>query len=159
MLRRTLLDLLEEPPGTLHTIDVAEEPLERECARYEEVVATGGLDLTLLGLGRNGHIGLNEPGTDAASLTRPVRLEQSTVANAARYGSQRLPTRGVTLGLRPLLASREIWLLVTGTSKAAVLAAAVTGPVGPHLPASYLQQHDNCRVLADASAADLLSAP
>ena len=159
MLARALLDHLDAPPRTLHQLDPSAESLADECDRYEALVADGGLDLTLLGLGGNGHLGLNEPGTEADSATRVVDLHQQTIAHAADYGRGAAPTRGMTLGLRAILASEEIWLLVTGSHKASILHRALAGPVGPGVPASYLQTHPNVSVIADEAAAALLRIP
>ena len=156
MLARALLDHVDVPPLALHKLDVAAVSLEDECQRYESLVADGGLDLTLLGLGGNGHLGLNEPGTAADSETRVVELHHDTIAHAAGYGDGAAPEHGVTLGLGTILASREIWLLVTGAHKAGILQRAVTGPIGSDVPASYLQTHPNVTVMADEAAASRL---
>lgn len=153
MLRRDLLDLLDAAPAALHCLEVAAADREAETARYDALVRNGGLDLTLLGLGMNGHLGLNEPGSTADAPTRFVRLSEATMRSAAAYGGDATPEWGATLGLATVLASREIWLLVTGTHKAEILQRAVTGPIGPDLPATYLRQHPNAVVLADAAAA------
>lgn len=152
MLQRSLLGLIETAPASLHSIDVAAEDVDAACRRYDVAVTDGGLDLTLLGLGANGHLGLNEPGSQPDSPTRVVELHDTTVANAAVYGAGATPQWGVTLGMAPLLASHEIWLLVTGAAKAGILHRALTGPVGPEVPASYLQAHPNVAVLADHTA-------
>jgi len=92
------------------------------------IEAAGGLDLAILGLGANGHVGMNEPGTPAGAPTRPVDLAPSTIEAARGYGADPPPTRGVTLGLGPLLAAREVWLLARGESKAAILPGPSTAP-------------------------------
>ncbi len=153
MLSRALLDLCPAPPRALHTFDVSATSLDAECRRYEERLATRGLDLAILGLGGNGHIGMNEPGTSADSPTRVVELHMATRQNAARYGATSPPERGVTVGMRSLLAAAEIWLLVTGEHKAAILKQVLTEPVGSDLPASYLRYHPNTTVIVDKPAA------
>jgi len=152
MLRRSLLGLIDTAPASLHSIDVAADDVDAACRRYDVEIADGGLDLTLLGLGANGHLGLNEPGSPPNSPTRVVDLHETTVANAAVYGAGATLQWGVTLGMAPLLASREIWLLVTGAAKAEILHRALAGPIGPEVPASYLQAHPNTAVLADQAA-------
>jgi glucosamine-6-phosphate deaminase len=156
MLSRALLDLLPDSPRTLHRLDVDAADLNAECDRYEALIADASLDLTLLGLGANGHLGLNEPGTAVDSRTRVVSLHPDTIRHAADYGSGIAPERGVTLGLNAILDSREIWLLVTGDHKSGILSRALSGPVGAEVPASYLQDHLNVVVLADEAAARLL---
>jgi glucosamine-6-phosphate deaminase len=127
--------------------------MEGMCRAYEAAI-DNRLDLTVLGIGTNGHIGMNEPGTPTDSRTRRVALAPETTRAAARYfGADQLPTWGVTLGLATLLASGEIWLLATGEAKADAIRAAVRGWVSADLPASLLQTHDNCLLFADAAAA------
>ena len=152
MLERSLLGLIDTTPASMHSIDVAADDVAAACRRYDAEVAAVGLDLTVLGLGANGHLGLNEPGSEPDSPTRVIELHETTVANAAAYGRGAAPQWGVTLGMGPLLASREIWLLVTGAAKAEILHRALTGPIGPQVPASYLQTHPNAVVLADQAA-------
>ena len=106
--------------------------------------------------GINGHIGLNEPGSTADDPTRVVTLEARSRSVAIdRYGAAAAPERGITLGIGRLLESREIWLLVTGERKAAVLAEALDGPESADLPASFLRRHPRLRVIADEPAAGL----
>lgn len=157
MISRDFLDLLPQPPAVVHRLDFATASLADECRRIEDLVDDGGLDLTLLGLGANGHLGLNEPGSLRDTPTRVVQVAASTATGAHRYGTVERPTRGMTLGLRPILDSREIWLLVTGSSKASILERLLNGPIGPEVPASYLRDHPNVTVLADRSAASALS--
>jgi glucosamine-6-phosphate deaminase len=157
MLRRDLLDHIDLPPGRFHGLDTATAEYERVCRAYDGLIARGGLDLTLLGIGRNGHLGMNEPGSDPAGKTRRVELHASTVAASARYLSHtRLPTWGITVGLEPLLDSREVWLLASGAGKADIVRRAVDGPIGPDVPASLLRGHPNCLVWLDAAAAALI---
>jgi 6-phosphogluconolactonase/glucosamine-6-phosphate isomerase/deaminase len=120
------------------------------------LLAHGGLDLTKLGLGGNGHLGLNEPGSDAHSPTRVVELSESTAIGMDEYGATAETDWGMTVGMARLLACREIWLLVTGQHKAEVLAGTLNNNVGPDLPASYLREAANVVVWADQAAASLL---
>ena len=151
--RRDLLSRLSISPGAVHMFDPQARDLNAECERIDRVV-NGKLDLTVLGLGGNGHLGLNEPGSTHDDPTRVVELAGITrIAATDRYGSASEPECGLTLGMGPILASREIWLLVTGAHKAGILARAMNGPIGPHIPASFLQSHPNVTVFADESAA------
>ncbi len=129
--------------------------LEEAVRRHDQ--AARGLDLAIVGLGLNGHIGFNEPGSTADSATRVVDLHQRSREAAAGYGTEGSPKRGITIGLARLLEAAELWLLVTGERKAEILRAAVEGPETPEVPASYLRRHPNCRVLADDAAAALLT--
>ncbi len=156
MLARDLLDRLDAPPAAVHRLDPDTGDVDAECARYRRVVADGGLDLCLLGIGANGHVGLNEPGSAPDAPTRRVALAPETIAAARQYGGD-APQWGMTLGLAEILAAHEIWLLVAGGHKAGILAEALEGPVTPALPASLLREHARLLVLADEPAAAELS--
>ena len=154
MLQRDFLDLLTRLPKHVHGFDTAAPDPDAECRRYASLVADGGLDLTLLGLGGNGHLGLNEPGTAADAPTRVARLASSTTRAAGRYGTGAEPTWGMTLGMRAILESDEVWLLVTGSHKAEILDRTLNGPIGSDVPATYLREHPNAVVFADRAAAN-----
>ena len=156
MIHRDFFDRLPDPLPVLHRLDFAAANPAGECRRFENLVDDGGLDLTLLGLGGNGHLGLNEPGSLPISATRVVEITPSTAAATHRYGTIERPEQGMTLGLRPILGSREIWLLVTGSHKAAILERVLNGPIGSSVPASFLRDHPNATVFADRSAAGQL---
>jgi glucosamine-6-phosphate deaminase len=156
MLNADLLAKLAAPPARLETWDTETPDLTAECRRMEQAITDGGLDLALLGIGMNGHIGMNEPGSAVDSRSRVVDLHPATVEGAARYGADDEPAWGVTLGLGTLLESRSIWLLVTGLPKAEILAKALKGPETPQVPASYLRRHSSVTVWADEEAASLL---
>ena len=148
------LSRLHSQPVALHSFDAQASDLAAECDRIERLIDDGGLDLTVLGLGGNGHLGLNEPGSAADGLTRVVSLAPPTKdAVTEKYGSLVEPEYGMTVGMRQILASREIWLLVTGSHKAEILKRVLSEPIGPDLPASFLRDHPNTVVLADTSAA------
>ena len=152
-LRTHLLDRLARPPARIVRFDVDDGDPAETCATFEaQLRALGGLDLVVLGLGANGHVGMNEPGTPATGRTRVVELSPSTIQAARRYGADPPPTRGLTLGLADILEAGEIWLLVTGAPKAAILAAAIDGAVSADIPASLLRGHPGLRVLADDAA-------
>lgn len=152
-LRRELIDHVR--PAAFHAVDLDADPDAAACQL--DAVAAEGLDLTLLGLGINGHIGLNEPGSTADSPTRVVELEARSRAAAAGYGASHAPERGITLGLSRLLESRELWLLVTGERKAEILSRALEGPETSDVSASFLRRHQALRVMADEPAASLLA--
>ena len=130
-----------------------------EAPAYEAAIrAAGGIDLQVLGIGHNGHIGFNEPGTPADSRTHVVALtEQTRQANARFFASiDDVPTRAITMGLQTILEAREILLLANGKDKAQIVAAALRGPVCVENPASFLQRHPRLTVIVDAAAAGLL---
>jgi 6-phosphogluconolactonase/glucosamine-6-phosphate isomerase/deaminase len=154
-LRRELLDGLAVPPAFL-AIDVDGRDPEAAAAAHD--VVARGIDLAILGLGMNGHVGFNEPGTSPADGTRLVRLAVSSrTAATERYGAQRTPTAGITVGLARLLEAGECWLLVTGERKAQILRRALDEPEGVDCPASYLRRHPRLTVFADEPAAALLA--
>lgn len=121
------------------------------CDNYEQAIAEqGGLDLTILGLGRNGHIAFNEPGTPLKSWTHSVWLTESTIhANAEFFVGGQIPTRAVTMGISTIMASKRIILMVTGDGKREILTRAMRGEVTSEVPASFLQEHENLMVLTD----------
>ncbi len=151
-----LIDQLAAPPSFVPIAVDAGPDLEAVAAAHDAVVARG-LDLAVLGLGMNGHVGFNEPGSRPDDPTRLVRLALSSrEAATARYGAGAVPTAGITVGLARLLEAGECWLLVTGSRKAAILKRALDEPEGPDCPASYLRRHPRLVVFADEPAAALL---
>jgi glucosamine-6-phosphate deaminase len=152
-LRRALLDQLDPSPAFI-AFDVDDAPPAIACSWMDAAIAeAGGLDLVILGLGANGHVGMNEPGSAADSPTRVVELAPSTREASIGYGATEPPTHGVTLGIATILAAREIWLLATGVHKHSILAATLDGRVTPTVPASLLRGHPGLRVIADDAAA------
>ncbi|HEY3335614.1 MAG TPA: 6-phosphogluconolactonase [Candidatus Limnocylindrales bacterium] len=153
-LRRQLLDRLAPPPRFV-PIDV--DGSDDAAAARAHDAAAHELDLGVLGLGMNGHVGFNEPGSRPDDPTRVVRLAVSSrEAAMARYGAGLPPTAGITVGLARILGAREAWLLVTGALKAAVLRRALREREGPDCPASYLRRHPALTVFADEAAAAAL---
>lgn len=156
-MRKHLFDLIDADPSRLHLPD-GNSPAA--AAEYEDLIAkSGGIDLQLLGIGRNGHIGFNEPGSPQSSLTRLVDLTPHTrEVNAADFppGTE-VPPQAVTMGIATILASRQIILLATGAAKAEAIAQALEGPMDPACPASFLQGHPDLIIVCDTAAAALLS--
>lgn len=127
------------------------------CVAYDlEVERSGGYDLAILGIGTNGHLGFNEPPSDALAPTRMVELSAESIgSNAAYWGeAEHIPRRAVTIGMAGLLRSRTILLVASGASKREVVRRAVLGPVTPEVPASLLQTSADVRVLVDRDAWD-----
>ena len=153
MMATDFVDLLDEPP-IVNAMDPAATDLDAEAARYAHDIGSVVVDLTMLGLGMNGHVALNEPGSTEKDGARVVDLHPSTIAS---MDADPVPTQGITLGLSDILASKEVWLLVTGAAKAEMLASALEGPIGPEVPASYLREHPNAVVFADEPAAGQLT--
>ena len=152
-----------DPALSLHTLvmDSATPEWENECARFVAQIAdAGGLDLVVLGIGRNGHLAFNEPGSAFDSPARRVALSrESRQPYAAAFGSlEATPAFGLTLGLADLMAARSVLLLADGAAKAGPVALALEGPITEDVPASILQRHADVAVLLDREAATLLRA-
>jgi glucosamine-6-phosphate isomerase len=129
--------------------------LAAECKKAEDFIAAHkGIDITVLGIGTNGHLGLNEPGSDSSLSTQIVDLSDTTIRAAQDYFDEPKDVKkGITLGLKSLLDSKTIFLLASGESKAEVIKAVVEGPVTSEIPGSYLQHHPRCFVYLDEKAA------
>lgn len=135
--------------------DGTEPDSEKECARYNKVIADmGGVDLQLLGLGHNGHIGFNEPAEDFATLTHCVDLQESTIeANKRFFASiDDVPRQAYTMGIQTIMQARKVLMVVSGADKADILNQVINGPVTPHVPASILQMHPDVTIVADEAA-------
>ncbi len=132
-----------------------------EAARYESAIAgIGGLDIAVLGIGTNGHIGFNEPAATLASRTSVVKLKVgSRLSNAALFGGHaaRVPTHAISMGMGTILSARHVVLLATGAAKAEIVAKALHGPITTRVPASLLQGHPRALVVLDRAAARLIS--
>jgi glucosamine-6-phosphate deaminase len=151
MLERFLLSRIDLPPARFHRLDLTQD-IDTVCSAYERAVGDG-CDLTLLGIGTNGHVGMNEPGAPADSLTRRVSLAPETIAASARYfGHDRLPTWGVTMGLGTLRRSQEIWVLASGAGKAPIVRQTLHGPITTAVPATLLREHPSVLLIADDEA-------
>lgn len=129
--------------------------LKKACKNYEKRIAdAGGIDLQVLGLGTNGHIAFNEPGTDFNGRTDIVDLAQATLDANARFFDtiEEVPTQAITMGIQSIMEAKEIMLLVSGANKADALAAVLNGDVTEDFPASILQKHGNVTLIADQAA-------
>lgn len=161
-IRTKFLDHVNVPPGQARwPLGIGDE--DAACRAYEDDIRrAGGLDLVILGIGANGHIGFNEPGTPFDSRTHIARLAQQTRHIAAQggvfSGLDDVPESGITIGIQTMMDARRILLLASGASKADAIVAAVTGPVTEQLPASVLQKHGHVTIIVDEEAADGLSA-
>jgi glucosamine-6-phosphate deaminase len=136
--------------------DVPRERLAEHCAAHEQAIAqAGGIDFQILGIGKSGHIGFNEPGSSADSRTRLVTLDTITRKDAAAdfFGEDSVPREAVTMGVASIMDAREIALIATGEHKAAIVLRAVEGDVSPDVAATYLQRHPNTTVYLDLAAA------
>lgn len=142
-------------PDNTYIPDGTEPDSARECARYNQVIEQlGGIDLQLLGLGHNGHIGFNEPEEAFEKTTHCVDLQESTIEANKRFfeNIEDVPKQAYTMGIRTIMQARKILLVVSGKDKADILYEALYGPVTPRVPASILQLHNDVTVVADAAA-------
>jgi glucosamine-6-phosphate deaminase len=150
---------LDVPAGAVHGLNPQAPDVEEECRRYERAIVTaGGIDLQILGIGRDGHIGFNEPGSSLGSRTRIKTLAHRTRQDNARFfdSDEEVPHHVLTQGLATISEARHLVLIATGQAKADAVAAAVEGPVSAFCPASVLQLHPHVTVVLDELAASKL---
>jgi len=150
------------PPENVHVPDgrIPRSEVFAYCQEYErKILAAGGIDVQILGIGRTGHIGFNEPGSGIDSRTRMVALDRLTRRDAARdfRGEENVPAYAITMGVGTILQAKELALLAWGESKAAIVREAIEGPQIDAVPASFLQRHPNCRSYIDEAAAGELT--
>ncbi|MES2477212.1 MAG: 6-phosphogluconolactonase [Verrucomicrobiota bacterium] len=158
---RELFNHLNVPARNQHFLrgDIPKSTVASHCADYErEIVAAGGIDIQLLGIGRNGHIGFNEPGSSIDGRTRRVALAASTREDAASGfgGLDKVPNAALTMGCATILDARRIILMAWGAKKASIVRRALAEPVTPKIPASFLSTHPAVEFFLDPPAAALL---
>jgi len=148
-------------PAHVHFLDGRADDVLAECGRYEQAICKlGGLDVLVLGIGANGHIGFNEPGEALLSRTHRATLDEPTRAgNALWFGGdiQRVPRQALTMGVGTILRARAIVLIATGEAKADAVRAMIDGGVTTRVPASFLQLHSQVTVMLDAPLAEALA--
>lgn len=156
-MNRELFDPVRLPPSQIGFLNGCALDLDGECARYEQHIASvGGLDVAVLGLGGNGHIGFNEPATVLQARTHITTLEESTrLANARWFGGriEHVPRRALSMGVGTILGARRIMLIATGAAKVAAVDGLRSGSVTTQLPASLLQCHPDVTLWLDRDAA------
>lgn len=161
VVRREVTERLHLDPAKVCVPDGGAEDPEDAARDYDSAIAmAGGIDVQILGIGHNGHLAFNEPGSALDSRTRVEVLTERTREANARYfdSADAVPERCITQGLGTILEARQLLLVVNGADKADILRAALTGPVSPECPASALQLHRHVTVVADEAAAALLDA-
>jgi glucosamine-6-phosphate deaminase len=161
-MNRHLFDAVNLPAARIHFLDGTAPDLDAECLRYEcAIEASGGIDVQLLGIGSNGHIGFNEPAVELTARTHRVTLAASTRRdNAALFGGDPgdVPKEALSMGMGTILKAAALIMMATGQRKASCVERAVRGPVSTHLPASFLQLHRHVELFLDREAAVLLRA-
>ena len=150
-----LFDKVNIDSENTHLPDGTKEDSVKECAEYEEVIRSlGGVDLQLLGLGHNGHIGFNEPADAFDKETHCVDLQESTIEANKRFfaSADDVPKQAYTMGIGTIMRAKKVLVVVSGEDKADIVAKAFFGPVTPSVPASILQMHNDVTIVADAAA-------
>lgn len=155
-MQRELFDAVNLPSAAVGFLDGSAADLEAECGRYERAIAAaGGIDLLILGIGTNGHVGFNEPGPALQPRTHRVRLLPATRAgNRIWFGGEldRVPTEALSMGMAAIVQSRAVVLMATGAGKVPAVERMLRGPITTELPASFLQLHPAVTVMLDRAA-------
>ncbi len=157
-----LFDLIDIPPENVHIPDgtIPLEEVADYCQAYEKKIQdSGGIDIQLLGIGRTGHIGFNEPGSDVNSYTRLITLDRVTRIDAASdfFGAENVPRRAITMGVGTILQAKQIFMLAFGENKSQIVARTIEGEMTTSIPATYLQLHENVTVMLDEAAGAALT--
>ncbi|MEK7431679.1 MAG: glucosamine-6-phosphate deaminase [Cyanobacteriota bacterium] len=153
------IDIIKEnihiPDGTIPKSDILEY-----CYKYEQKIKeVGGIDLQILGIGRTGHIGFNEPGSGINSLTRIITLDHITITDAASnfFGQEKVPIKAITMGIKTILDAKEIFIMAWGESKASIIRKTIEDEMKDSIPSTYLQKHSNVTVFLDEASSSELS--
>lgn len=150
-----LFDRVNIDPERTNVPNGMEPDAEKECGRYEELIRSlGGVDLQLLGLGHNGHIGFNEPGEAFEKETHCIDLTESTIEANKRFfaSADDVPKQAYTMGIKTIMQAKKILIVVNGENKADIVERAFFGPVTPEVPASILQLHNDVTLVGDEAA-------
>ena len=155
VMHQHLFDRVNIDPERTNVPNGMEPDAEKECGRYEELIRSlGGVDLQLLGLGHNGHIGFNEPGEAFEKETHCVDLTESTIEANKRFfaSADDVPKQAYTMGIKTIMQAKKILIVVNGENKADIVERAFFGPVTPEVPASILQLHNDVTLVGDEEA-------
>ncbi|MBQ3865167.1 MAG: glucosamine-6-phosphate deaminase [Clostridia bacterium] len=158
-MHRNLFDRVNMNPERIHIPDGSDPDEEKVCREYEEMIhRLGGIDLQLLGIGTDGHIGFNEPGGAFEMETHSVDLQESTITANARFFASRedVPRRAYTMGIKSIMQARKVLMAASGENKAEMIRKAFFGPVTPEVPASILQMHPDFTLVGDEAALCLI---
>ena len=154
-----IFEPLQLNPSQYHLFNALSPDLASECKKMDRVIKEkGGIDIMIVGIGMNGHIGFNEPGTSFRSLSHVAELDEITKSVGQKYFSGPVELgKGITIGFGHFMTTKEVFLLANGIKKAEVIKKTIEGPVTENFPASIMQQHANSFILIDEEAASLLS--
>ena len=159
-MHRNLFDHVNIDPAHINLPDGTNMDAEAECKRYDEVIrSVGGVDLQLLGIGNDGHIGFNEPNEAFELGTHCVDLKEETIEANKRFfdgNADLVPKQAYTMGIKTIMQARKVLVVANGLAKAKAVKAVVSGPVTPECPGSILQMHPDCILVADEEALSLL---
>ena len=158
-MHHNLFDHVNLPEGATNLPNGMAEDMDAECARYDALIRSlGGVDLQLLGIGHDGHIGFNEPCDHFPTGTHVVDLAERTIEANQRFFASRdeVPRKAVTMGIGTIMAARKVVLVASGAEKAPIVKEAFFGPVTPQVPASILQMHPDVTLVADEAALSLV---
>ena len=157
-MNQNLFNLVDLNPEQLSLPSGTNTDLDSECKDYSDRISKAGIDFQLLGIGSNGHIGFNEPGTPFDSLTHVIKLSEQTRIDNGRFfdDMSQVPTHAITMGMADIAGAKEIALVITGKHKAATVLQLFESPITEQMPASMLKQHNNTHFLIDEAAASLL---
>lgn len=158
-MRENLFDHIDIDQSKCYIENGLADDMQKECDIYEELInKSGGIDVQILGIGTNGHIGFNEPSDTISSKTHIVELTQSTIDSNSKYFTDiDMPTKAVTMGIATILKSKKIILLASGKSKAKAIYETVYGAITPKVPSSLLQLHPDVTLYIDDDAASMLN--
>lgn len=157
---QNLFQHIDIPPEQTHVPNGLAPDPDQECKAFEsKIQSAGGVDLWLLGIGHNGHIAFNEPGSSSDSRTRLINIAPETITANSRFFDHlsQVPRQALTVGIATILEARKILLLATGKDKALAVSKAVNGPISANWPASALQHHPDCTFILDQEAASLMT--
>ncbi|WP_432403554.1 glucosamine-6-phosphate deaminase [Wukongibacter sp. M2B1] len=158
-MRKNLYDKVDISIENINIPDGITDNIQEECIRYEkEIRNKGGIDIQVLGIGRNGHIGFNEPDIKFEALTHMVNLDDQTIKDNSRFFDtvKEVPTKAISMGIKTIMRARKIVLLASGKEKANCIYEAIYGKITPNLPASVLQLHPDVVFVLDKEAASKL---
>jgi len=158
-MHQNLFSQINIDPANTHLPDGTQTDAAAECQRYNDLIhKLGGVDLQFLGIGPNGHIGFNEPGSAFEKETHCVALTESTIQANARFfaSSDQVPTHAYTMGMKAIMQARKILLIASGAAKAGILYDALFGPITPQVPGSIVQLHPDITVVADQDALSVI---
>ena len=146
-----LFNHIDVDKANTHVPNGTAPDLDGECERYEALIGRVGIDLQILGLGLNGHIGFNEPRDEFEKLTRVVDLDETTIEANARFFADpaEVPRKAITMGIKTIMSAKKLVLMASGAAKRDILLKSIRGPITPRIPASVLQLHPDLTVISD----------